>query len=104
MLAPRRAWVGADRREGVAPVGGGGAAGLLGVRRVRPLPAERLRAALDGVPCVLVLDRNYSPGMGGGLAQELKAALYGIDRRPRLHGMLAGVGGVSVSAETLMVT
>ena len=48
------------------------------------------------MPCALVLDRNYSPGMGGILHQELKAALYGMADAPRLHGLLAGVGGVNV--------
>ena len=32
---------------------------------------------------VLVLDRNYSPGAGGALHQELCAALYGMPDAPR---------------------
>ncbi len=75
----------------------GTAIGLLKVRLFRPLPTDALREALDGTPCVLVLDRNYSPGMGGILHQELKGALYGLQNPPRLHGLLAGVGGVNVS-------
>ncbi|MCP5088712.1 MAG: pyruvate ferredoxin oxidoreductase [Rhodobacteraceae bacterium] len=77
------------------------AAGLLKVRLFRPLPAEALREALAGVPCAIVLDRNYSPGTGGVLHQELKAVLFGIETPPRLHGMLAGVGGVNVPVETI---
>jgi pyruvate/2-oxoacid:ferredoxin oxidoreductase alpha subunit len=76
----------------------GFAAGLLKVRLFRPLPAAELRAALAGVRDVLVLDRNFSPGAGGVLHQELRAALYGMHRAPGLHGCLAGVGGVNVSA------
>jgi pyruvate/2-oxoacid:ferredoxin oxidoreductase alpha subunit len=79
----------------------GVAVGLLKVRLFRPLPAEALRAALAHVPDVLVLDRNYSPGHGGVLHQELRAALYGIDGAPRIHGYLAGVGGVNVSPERI---
>jgi hypothetical protein len=30
------------------------------------------------------------------LHQELRGALYGIERAPRIHGLLAGVGGVNV--------
>lgn len=71
--------------------------GLLKVRLFRPLPVDALRAALEGVPVVLVLDRNHSPGHGGVLHQELRAALYGIRNPPRIHGYLAGVGGVNVS-------
>ena len=75
----------------------GEAVGLLKVRLFRPLPVHELRAALAGVPEVLVLDRNYSPGHGGVLHQELLAALYGMPGAPRVHGYLAGVGGVNVS-------
>ena len=75
--------------------------GLLKVRLFRPLPIEALRAALGGVPEVIVLDRNYSPGHGGVLHQELRAALYGMDGAPRIHGLLAGVGGVNVSAQRI---
>ena len=71
------------------------------MRLYRPLPVEALRAALAGVPEVLVLDRNYSPGHGGVLHQELRAALYGMDRAPVIRGLLAGVGGVNVSPERI---
>ncbi len=71
--------------------------GLLKVRLFRPLPGDALRDVLTGIPDVLVLDRNYSPGAGGVLHQELKAALFGMADAPRVHGFLAGVGGVNVS-------
>jgi pyruvate/2-oxoacid:ferredoxin oxidoreductase alpha subunit len=74
----------------------GVAAGLLKVRLFRPLPAAALRAALEGVRDVVVLDRNFSPGAGGVLHQELRGALYGMRDAPRVHGYLAGVGGVNV--------
>jgi pyruvate/2-oxoacid:ferredoxin oxidoreductase alpha subunit len=76
-------------------------AGMIKVRLLRPLPVEALRDALAGVPCALVLDRNYSPGMGGILHQELKGALFAMADAPRLHGLLAGVGGVNVSPEKI---
>ncbi len=75
----------------------GRAVGLLKVRLFRPFPTEVLRDALAGIPDVLVLDRNYSPGTGGVLHQELKSALFGANEVPRIHGCLAGVGGVNVS-------
>ena len=77
------------------------AVGLVKVRLFRPLPGDALRAALEGVPDVLVLDRNYSPGHGGVLHQELRAALYGMAGAPRIHGYLAGVGGVNVSPQKI---
>ena len=73
------------------------AVGLVKVRLFRPLPTAGLREALSGVDEVIVLDRNYSPGHGGVLHQELRAALYGSSVTPRIHGLLAGVGGVNVS-------
>lgn len=75
----------------------GEAIGLVKVRLFRPLPALELREALTGVDEVIVLDRNYSPGHGGILHQELRSALYGTAVPPRIHGLLAGVGGVNVS-------
>jgi pyruvate/2-oxoacid:ferredoxin oxidoreductase alpha subunit len=80
----------------------GFAAGLLKVRLFRPLPAAELRAALGGVRDVLVLDRNFSPGVGGVLHQELRAALYGMKNAPGVHGYLAGVGGVNVPPQKIM--
>jgi pyruvate/2-oxoacid:ferredoxin oxidoreductase alpha subunit len=74
----------------------GQAVGLLKVRLFRPLPVDALRSALANVPDVLVLDRNFSPGLGGVMHQELRAALYGMAGAPRIHGFLAGVGGVNV--------
>ena len=90
MCGTARDAVDAMRDDGVA-------VGLLKVRLFRPLPVQALRAALAGMPEVLVLDRNYSPGHGGVLHQELRAALYGMPGAPRIHGYLAGVGGVNVS-------
>jgi len=75
----------------------GQAIGLIKVRLFRPLPTAALIEALRGIEEVIVLDRNYSPGHGGVLHQELRAALYGSAVTPRIHGLLAGVGGVNVS-------
>ena len=80
----------------------GHAVGLLKLRLFRPLPLAALRAALAGVRDVLVLDRNFSPGAGGVLHQELRAALYGMQAAPRIHGLLAGVGGVNVPPQKIV--
>ncbi len=95
MAGTARVAVDALREKGIA-------AGLLKVRLFRPLPVASLRRALSGVPRAIVLDRNYSPGMGGILHQEVKSALYALDGAPGLHGLLAGVGGVNVPAEKIM--
>jgi pyruvate/2-oxoacid:ferredoxin oxidoreductase alpha subunit len=72
-------------------------AGLFKLRLFRPFPAETLRTALGGDRTLIVMDRNFSPGLGGMLHQELKAALYGLDHPPPLHGVMVGVGGVNVT-------
>lgn len=79
----------------------GAKVGLLKIRLFRPLPGEAIRNALKGIPCAMVLDRNYSPGMGGIVHQELKSVLYGMQEAPRLHGLLTGVGGVNVSTSKI---
>ncbi|MCD6679452.1 MAG: pyruvate ferredoxin oxidoreductase [Burkholderiaceae bacterium] len=75
--------------------------GLVKVRLFRPFPIAALRAALAGVAEVIVLDRNYSPGCGGVLHQELRSALYGVPDAPIVRGLLAGVGGVNVPPERI---
>ncbi len=94
MAGTTRVAVDALRQRGVA-------AGLVKIRLFRPLPVQALRQALQGVASALVLDRNYSPGMGGIVHQELKAALYDLPQAPALHGFLAGVGGVNVSSQKI---
>lgn len=90
-------------REAIDALRGAGmAAGLVKLRLFRPLPADALAAALSGIPDVIVLDRNHSPGHGGVLHQELRAALYGCADAPRIRGYLAGVGGVNVSVPDLV--
>lgn len=79
----------------------GHAVGLLKIRLFRPFPSQQVLQALRGVPNVVVLDRNYSPGLGGVVHQEVKAALYGDSEAPRVHGLLAGVGGVNVTPEKI---
>jgi pyruvate/2-oxoacid:ferredoxin oxidoreductase alpha subunit len=80
----------------------GDAVGLLKLRLFRPLPVAALRDALAAVPEVIVLDRNHSPGAGGVLHRELLGALYGLRDAPKVHGYLAGVGGVNVPPERVV--
>ena len=47
------------------------------------------------------MDRNISIGQEGIFCQELKAALYPLERRPQITGYIAGLCGDDVSPETL---
>jgi pyruvate/2-oxoacid:ferredoxin oxidoreductase alpha subunit len=94
MVGTARVAVDAMRDAGVA-------AGLLKIKLFRPFPSEAVREAVAGVPRLVVIERNFSPGVGGILHQELKAALYGMEGQPTVHGYMAGVGGVNVSPEKI---
>ncbi|HLB31108.1 MAG TPA: pyruvate ferredoxin oxidoreductase [Gammaproteobacteria bacterium] len=76
--------------------------GLLKIRQFRPFPGERLRGMLRDRERVMVLDRNYSPGNGGILYQEVRAVLYGMHGQPMVLGYLTGVGGVNVAPEDIV--
>lgn len=76
----------------------GVAAGLLRIRRFRPFPARELADALAGVDRIGVVDRNYSIGSGGILAQEVRAALHAAgELDARVYAYVAGLGGVNVA-------
>jgi pyruvate ferredoxin oxidoreductase alpha subunit len=70
----------------------GARVGVVEVRSFRPFPRERVRALLDVVPTVSVLDRADSPGgapplfadvaaAGAGAACELRSFVYGLGGR-----------------------
>ncbi len=84
-----------ERREA------GEALGLVKLRAFRPFPTEEIRDALKGARRVLVIDRNISFGHGGILAQEVRSALYALERRPDLFGFVAGLGGRDITRDVL---
>jgi pyruvate/2-oxoacid:ferredoxin oxidoreductase alpha subunit len=75
--------------------------GLLKMKMFRPFPEEEVRQALKGSKRVVVLDRNISFGGEGIFCQELKAALYGMEPKPEVVGVVAGLGGLDVTPEGL---
>ncbi len=76
-------------------------AGLLKLKGFRPFPTEEVQEVLKDVPKVVVLDRNISLGKEGIWCQELKAALYPLERRPEVHGFIAGICGADVSPDMI---
>jgi len=73
-------------------------AGLVNLRLWRPFPVEDIRATLSRVQHVVVIDRALSyGGMGGPLATEVRAALYGQPRAPFLSDVVCGLGGRDVA-------
>jgi len=74
--------------------------GLVQLRLWRPFPFEELRQAVKGAEILVVVDRAISfGGPGGPMASEIRSALYGEDKRPRVIGFVAGLGGRDISVE-----
>jgi pyruvate ferredoxin oxidoreductase alpha subunit len=74
--------------------------GLLKLRLWRPFPFEDIRKAVQGLEMLVVMDRAISTGgIGGPVASELKSALYGRPKRPKIISFIAGLGGRDVPPE-----
>lgn len=75
--------------------------GLFKLRVFRPFPTDAIRAVLDSVPRIAVIERNLSAGREGIFCSELKAALVNSPGHPRIQGYLAGLGGSDVGPELI---
>jgi len=74
--------------------------GLVRLRLWRPLPVEGLRKALAGAKDVVVLDRAISPGSANApVTSEIRALMYHEPDRPKIHCMIAGLGGRDVTGD-----
>jgi pyruvate ferredoxin oxidoreductase alpha subunit len=76
--------------------------GVLKVRMFRPFPKEEIYDALKGARDVLVMDRAFSPGSGGVLSTEVKAAFYGREAVPSIKGHIIGLGGRDINVDTIL--
>ncbi len=77
----------------------GEAVGVLQIHSFRPLPQRELRAALENLTSVAVLDRADSPGGAAPLHAELAAVLY--DAGPTLESYVYGLGGRDMHPEDI---
>ncbi|HLU33218.1 MAG TPA: hypothetical protein VKZ74_04260 [Natronosporangium sp.] len=78
---------------------GGRKVGALGLTAFRPFPAAALRQALTGATRVVVLERAFTPGVGGIVTADLRAALADLDVSART--VVAGLGGRAVTRDSL---
>ncbi|MGE5546020.1 MAG: pyruvate ferredoxin oxidoreductase [Solirubrobacterales bacterium] len=69
---------------------------LIKLRAFRPFPTAALMAACEGLTDLVVVDRSLSPGWGGILGGEVKAALADMKKPPRVHNVALGLGGRDV--------
>ena len=78
--------------------------GFVRVRWFRPFPTQELQKALAGVHAVGVIDRDYGYGSAfhaGVLANDLRSALYPLERRPKILSFIAGLGGREISSDNV---
>lgn len=66
--------------------------GLVKVKTWRPFPAQAINEMLKNTKFVTVLDKNIVFGVGGALAADIKASLYGQGGMV-VNGAILGLGG-----------
>jgi len=75
----------------------GRSVGLMKIRLWRPFPFEAFKNAALHAKKLVVIDRAISVGAGGPVAAEVKASLYGEDRRPSVYNCVDGISGRDVT-------
>ncbi len=74
--------------------------GLVRLRLWRPLPAAELRKILGKAKDVVVLDRSLNlGGASAPVSSEIRALMYHEAQRPKIHCMVAGLGGRDITPE-----
>jgi len=77
-------------------------AGLLRLRIFRPFPFSELAKALSNVKVLAVLDRSDAfNGFGGPLFEDVRAALYDLEKRPKMINYVFGLGGRDIGLEDI---
>ncbi len=73
--------------------------GVLGIHSYRPFPLAAVRAALQGVQRVVVLEKSFSVGLGGVVSADVRLALSGLALRGCT--VVAGLGGRAITKASL---
>ncbi len=72
--------------------------GLIRLRLWRPFPFDEIRQAVKDAEVLIVLDRALSlGGPGGPVCSEIRSALYGQDKRPKIVSFVGGLGGRDIT-------
>jgi len=78
--------------------GEGKSVGVIRLRLWRPFPFAEIRQAVRNTEVLIVLDRAISfGGPGGPVCSEVRSALYGEDKKPKVIGFVGGLGGRDVT-------
>ncbi len=76
--------------------------GLVSLKLFRPFPTADLRELFKSINNIIVFDRDIGYGYEGVLSYELKAALYGLKKRPNIKGFIVGLGGRDLKTEHII--
>lgn len=79
----------------------GAAVGGVKVKMFRPFPSKEFHQAIQGAKKIVVVERDLSSGVGGIIAQELRASLYHRERRPPIFGFVSGLGGRDITPDLI---
>ena len=80
---------------------GGSKVGVLGITSFRPVPDQAIRDTLTAANRhLVVLERALSPGTGGIVTADLRAALAGR-HDPQISTVVAGLGGRAITSKSL---
>ncbi|MHC1567952.1 MAG: transketolase C-terminal domain-containing protein [Candidatus Syntropharchaeia archaeon] len=72
--------------------------GVVKIHQFRPFPWEITEIEAEKF---IIIDRDYSPGGGGILAQEIKSRLYDENVKKEIVNVIAGLGGKDVSHDMI---
>ena len=76
--------------------------GGLKIKMLRPLPSEEFYQAIRGAKKIAVIERDLSSGVGGIIAQELRASLYHHESEGHLSlGFVSGLGGRDITPDLI---
>ncbi len=79
-------------------------AGLIKLRFIRPFPAKKMRAALDGKRAFCVVDRSVCFGWSQGpMYMETKAAIVDAENKMAHFSVIGGLGGTDISVDDMLV-
>ena len=75
-------------------------AGLLKITTFRPFPAEEINKVVKGCSNVAVIEKAISPGSGGPLYNEVKAAIF-QSGKINIKNYIVGLGGKDISQKNI---
>ena len=79
--------------------------GFVRIKWFRPFATEEIKECLSRFKAIGVVDRDYSfgsPDFGGVLYNDIRAALYNLEKRPLVLSFIAGLGGREVRGQNVI--